>query len=637
MDKREILRCIDFFNKLKIVEIDCTSESERNNGQLVVIVKYHFENVVYTTNKLYYRDIQYLENIKYKDILLAYFQEPVYWLDIDKHAWPQGSGESDLEEIVINDMAPLEDTNFKSFMYSLANNDEKGFIQCMTSDGRSAQYYHNLENNNHWHDIINLIKAIIDNKGNEVNKKFFSRLIFKWDGDKNSIRERSTLTNKAYSCSRSIVECLYKNIKSIQMEMNEMEIIKLLQFKKQIILQGPPGTGKTFTAKKIADKIIFGDYLSTSSTQHNDVELSSQYKIIQFHPSYAYEDFVRGITAKANGNQVEYKTINKVFAEFAFLALNNYIDSKKTTEVLSKEKWLYSELHAFSDTIQTEIETNGLYALNERVSIFEIENDAFRYGGNNWDIVYRHRMKFSDIILEQLNNVANRQAIKELPGISGRAKEHSSYDFKLLERFRLFLGTRPPFIENNVKVDLENYVLIIDEINRANLPSVLGELIYALEYRGAAVDSMYEYEGDKKLIIPPNLYIIGTMNTADRSVGHIDYAIKRRFAFVDILPSNTVIDEVITDSELNSKAKSLFEAVAKLFNEEISSEMPIYLQSDFKAKDVQLGHSYFLANTESELRLKLDYEIKPILLEYIKDGVLSEDARKVISDLKIHD
>ncbi|HEU4554138.1 MAG TPA: AAA family ATPase, partial [Chitinophaga sp.] len=85
-----------------------------------------------------------------------------------------------------------------------------------------------------------------------------------------------------------------------------------------------------------------------------------------------------------------------------------------------------------------------------------------------------------------------------------------------------------------------NYVLIIDEINRANLPSVLGELIYALEYRSQFVTSMYEYKGEREIMLPKNLFLIGTMNTADRSVGHIDYAIRRRFAFIDVLPDENV-------------------------------------------------------------------------------------------------
>ena len=120
------------------------------------------------------------------------------------------------------------------------------------------------------------------------------------------------------------------------------------------------------------------------------------------------------------------------------------------------------------------------------------------------------------------------------------------------------------FAEDALNNKTANYVLIIDEINRANLPSVLGELIYALEYRGDAVESMYAIEEDNKITIPPNLYIIGTMNTADRSVGHIDYAIRRRFAFVDVLPDEGVI--------ANAKAKKLFEEVSKLFVESVDGK-----------------------------------------------------------------
>ena len=111
------------------------------------------------------------------------------------------------------------------------------------------------------------------------------------------------------------------------------------------------------------------------------------------------------------------------------------------------------------------------------------------------------------------------------------------------------------------------------------------------------------------------------MNTADRSVGHIDYAIRRRFAFIDVLPSSTVIDEVIKDEAVRVKAKALFESVAVLFTRD-------HLASDFEANDVQLGHSYFLADNEEMLRLKLKYEIQPILKEYLKDGIFQGDIVK---------
>ncbi|MFZ0599020.1 MAG: AAA family ATPase, partial [Flavobacterium sp.] len=186
------------------------------------------------------------------------------------------------------------------------------------------------------------------------------------------------------------------------------EYIDILENKKQIILQGPPGTGKTFTAKKIAEQL-----LGTLNPL--------QYRIIQFHPSYSYEDFVRGINTNViqtqTGSQLVYETKNKVFAEIARLA-------------------------------------------------------------------YESKAQGND----------------------------------------------------------KKFVLIIDEINRANLASVLGELIYGLEYRNKTINSMYDINNDFSIIIPDNLYLIGTMNTADRSVGHIDYAIRRRFAFIDILPNPDVID-----------------------------------------------------------------------------------------------
>lgn len=165
-----------------------------------------------------------------------------------------------------------------------------------------------------------------------------------------------------------------------------------------------------------------------------------------------------------------------------------------------------------------------------------------------------------------------------------------------------------------------NYVLIIDEINRANLPSVLGELIYALEYRNEPVTSMYEFEGERKIALPKNLFIIGTINTADRSVGHIDYAIRRRFAFVDILPDENVIQNAI--------AKTLFNEIKTLFGNE-------FLSPDFKAKDVMIGHSYFLVKDEDELRIKLNFEIKPILREYLKDGIFLETANEKIELLNV--
>ena len=175
------------------------------------------------------------------------------------------------------------------------------------------------------------------------------------------------------------------------------------------------------------------------------------------------------------------------------------------------------------------------------------------------------------------------------------------------------------FAQEALKDKDKPYVLVIDEINRANLSAVLGELIYALEYRGEAVQSMYAIEGENNLTLPPNLYIIGTMNTADRSVGHIDYAIRRRFAFVNILPKDLT-------NELGDQFESaLFAKVTNLFNTNLSSE--------FKKEEVQLGHSYFITKN-TPIGIRWEYEIKPILLEYVKDGILvGEGIETTINNL----
>jgi hypothetical protein len=340
---------------------------------------------------------------------------------------------------------------------------------------------------------------------------------------------------------------------------------------------------------------------------------SEDVKLVQFHPAYSYEDFVRGITIKPNDQTVTYEAENKTLIKLAQKAIQNFENSKKPSDLLSKESWLDSEFEAFLDEVELEITTEGKYKLNEKVSIFSIEEDAFRYSGDTW-VYNKQRMKFSDIKTGFLANIQSRNELSKLTTISSRARNHASYDFIVLEKFRSFLKERTPFNpQSSFKEDLRNYVLIIDEINRANLPAVLGELIYALEYRGEAVDTIYEKDGDNKITLPPNLYLIGTMNTADRSVGHIDYAIRRRFAFVDILPSEDILNTIKND-EVKTMAKNLFKKVAVLFSDN-------NISPDFKIKDVQLGHSYFLADTESTLELKLIYEIIPLLTEYFKDGI----------------
>ncbi len=271
-------------------------------------------------------------------------------------------------------------------------------------------------------------------------------------------------------------------------EFEMKNLVKLLTHQKQIILYGPPGTGKTYRAKEIAARMLG---VEPRSKEFQDKRFNPEnnpdgaWEIVQFHSSYNYEDFVRGIMVTTEKDQVKYEVKDRIFVQMC------------------------------------------------------------REAGKNKD---------------------------------------------------------KPFI------------LIIDEINRANLAAVLGELIYALEYRGEKVRLPY---GDDPLEIPPNLYIIGTMNTADRSIGHIDYAVRRRFAFVQVLSDEEIVKRYYEDEELKKVALRLFGTIEKLFNEKDGCLSP-----DYHKEDIQPGHSYFLAKSIDELAFKFAYQVWPLLKEYCKDGVL---------------
>jgi MoxR-like ATPase len=372
-------------------------------------------------------------------------------------------------------------------------------------------------------------------------------------------------------------------------------------------------------------KAAIGKYLFDNMNNF-DYLVNQNLKLIQFHPSFTYEDFVRGITAKNNGINIEYKTENKIIASFAKEALKNYEDSRKDSNLISAEQNIEKNFDDFIDHVQDEIDKNGKYLISKLGYINEVDSDAFRYKGDNWASTFR--MPFNEIIKLHKLNVLERKSIKKQATVLGRAKQHATYYFNLLEKFRAFIP-EITLVDDTISINENKYVLIIDEINRANLAAVLGELIYALEYRGKTVQSMYDIEGENDLILPPNLFIIGTMNTADRSVGHIDYAIRRRFAFVDVLPKDLSGEEkTIFDSKL-------FNLVKDLFTTDDYTTRSSYLSTDFEPKDVALGHSYFIDKTKEggSMSIRWKYEIKPILLEYIKDGILKETARAKISEL----
>ena len=422
---------------------------------------------------------------------------------------------------------------------------------------------------------------------------------------KNVVKEEIALDKETYPKSYDnsyfreyVFEKKYKvEFETIESNMTNQAIkptiIDLLHYKHQIILQGPPGTGKTREAKRIAKQLL-------GLNDNDSLEGNEQFKLIQFHPSYSYEDFVRGIVAQPNetGEGIVYTAENKVLAKFAEKALKAFqepIKWENFRDFLEKEKEEGREVY-FDEGKELKynfIQNNELRYLsrgNHNLAGIPIEEFCQRNLDDKFDSFYKNYHKWGwKFITDYFIKWAN--------------------DFKRKK----------------------SYFLVIDEINRANLSTVLGELIYALEYRGESVESMYAIDDDNSFTLPPNLYIIGTMNTADRSVGHIDYAIRRRFAFVNVLPK-----------ELEGNFdKNLFKAVSKLFienydeyinNTDTELKRAKTLSPEFKPEDVWLGQSYFIQKKYNDgkdvpMSIRWEYEIKPILLEYIKDGILIDNIK----------
>lgn len=394
----------------------------------------------------------------------------------------------------------------------------------------------------------------------------------------------------------------FKNFKeqiindNINQNQKQFEMIELLEYKKQIILQGPPGTGKTKLAKEIAEEFI------KSNTINSKTIVTKQLT----------KDFIKS-TLKIN-----QKIESKSKIPFEVVSLDDNVVILKS-DVSQPWRPSYNKIiESFQGKLwEIKGRTGGFKPYEDAVAKYFYDNHL-----NSIHEVEKNIENINEYIcLVQFHPSYTYEDF--VRGIVAKTNEESDGIIYLAENKTLGI------LAENALNDYDNkYVLIIDEINRANLSSVLGELIYALEYRGEAVESMYAVDDDNQLILPPNLYIIGTMNTADRSVGHIDYAIRRRFAFVDVLPEN-----LKEKQGLENFHEVLFLEVEKLFKEHTSPE--------FEVHDVQLGHSYFIDKSEEEngagMDIRFKYEIKPILLEYVKDGVLIEkgkDIKKEIEDLK---
>lgn len=175
----------------------------------------------------------------------------------------------------------------------------------------------------------------------------------------------------------------------------------------------------------------------------------------------------------------------------------------------------------------------------------------------------------------------------------------------------------------------KNFVLIIDEINRGNVSKIFGELISLIEKdkrkNEESIHSLMAnltYTGEL-FGVPANLYILGTMNTTDRSTGTLDYALRRRFVFKTMKADEQIVNA--QEEEIADIALPLFHQVKEFIIKYNSGDMDI--------EDLMIGHSYFLASNVGQLQNNLEYKIKPLIKEYINDGILRMPSTNTLNDI----
>lgn len=454
--------------------------------------------------------------------------------------------------------------------------------------------------------------------------------------------------------------------------------------RKNVVLYGAPGTGKTYNVPEFAVRLCAPAFMATESGREDIVSRYSQLKsekriaFTTFHQSLDYEDWIEGLRPVINdNNQVTYEIESGIFKKLCEEAERPVVKDKQVGISDNAVVWKVSLAGTGDNAVRSDCMKNNYIRIgwDDYGPVISDETDWSVYNGEGKQILdaYINKMKVGDIVMSCYSS----QTIDAIGVVTGDYEfDDNLPDYKRVRKVNwLIKGINENIVEMNdgktmtlgtvyrlksitldkVKSILEKYktpsamevndkpyVMVIDELNRGNVSKVFGELITLLEpdKRKGRVNSesvLLPYS-KKAFQIPDNVYLIATMNTADRSLASLDYAIRRRFAFIVEKPFGL-------EEGFNAK---LFEQVSKLFvknfdeykasgwDQTLKLEQAETLSGEYKPEDVWIGHSYFLMQDEEgndNTTDRLLYEIIPLLEEYVRDGVLTEEAEEVIDDL----
>lgn len=389
-----------------------------------------------------------------------------------------------------------------------------------------------------------------------------------------------------------------------------------LKNSKNIIFHGAPGTGKTFLAKQIAAYIVSNGTKKDYSSLDN--EQKQRIGFVQFHPNYDYSDFVEGLRPilSKDGESMSFKLVDGIFKKFVDRARKDFEEDNTSKLIETFFNKIADDPNCEYNNFETVkgIKYKIKYEKDKKRITFVREGSQIKIPNFYLDKV---------ITALQSNQKINKPSDLK-PLFENKEYEHEySYIFPVVRKIREIIGEQKKNKHKNT-----SYVFIIDEINRGEISKIFGELFFSIDpgYRGLAEEGvMTQYHNmhgdqDYRFYIPDNVYIIGTMNDIDRSVDSFDFAMRRRFRFIDIKANDNIgmLDELEPDKKEEAKARM------RSLNGRIS-------EIEGLNDHYHIGAAYFLKLKDIDAdTLWKDY-LEPLLEDYVQ-GMPNEQEK--LSTLK---
>lgn len=484
------------------------------------------------------------------------------------------------------------------------------------------------------------------NKDTDTSDKFCSFREVKWTKKGLKVGRWAIKTLTDITKYQETQDVLYK------LDLTSADFADLIQFSNiplNQILYGPPGTGKTYHTIDKALEILCERGEIDSIPQERDEKKAlfnecmeqGQIGFVTFHQSYGYEDFVEGIRPRLGGEndesqiseKMEYEIKDGIFKSMCKKASENYEKSLKDSSEVKREIELDDLLEQYATYIEYELkegkepkfESKEWTSKMKIQGVHRLQNGDFSsiMIGTNKDsgVMQRLTQKVIKRDYEKFKNGEIKDWNDIKPSYESKSHRHGNagYYFTLYESIAEFEKTHYqvstiPTLESTFDNRLKPYILIIDEINRGNISKILGELITLLEpSKRKGNDEALEVKlpySQKPFSVPNNLYIIGTMNTADRSIALLDTALRRRFEFIEMLPDSSKLSTNCDGINLQKLLEAMNNRIEFLLDRERS-----------------IGHAFFIGATNlNDLQAVFKHKILPLLQEYFYDDYAKINA-----------